>query len=65
MLKILEQMTIDIVKFLALWTFILLMFAVTAQVAFAELSQLGDTQAVVTYFFEASLGAWDSNYFQG
>jgi hypothetical protein len=58
-------MIYDIAKFLILWMMVLFMFAITAQIAFAELSHLGNTQDVVSYFFEASLGAWDSNYFQG
>lgn len=63
--KILQQMWIEVAKFLTLWLVVLTMFSCVAVIAFAELESFGTIEDVICYFFEASLGAWDSDYFQG
>ena len=59
MFKILQQMLTDLIKFLAIWTMILVMFVCVAMLAFGQQDAFKVMEQIFFYYIEAALGEWE------
>jgi hypothetical protein len=65
MFKILQQMMVDLAKFLCIWAIILIMFVCVGMLAFGQLEDFKNMTDILIYFVEAALGEWDMDVFNG
>lgn len=65
MFKILVNMSLDLIKFLVLWSVILLIFGCVGMLIFAQLDTFETLPGILALLFEACLGVWDMKVFIG
>ena len=65
MFRILQQMIIDLGKFLVIWSVILIMFTCVAILAFGELKTFYTFEDTLIFFLESALGQWDMDVYSG
>lgn len=63
--KILEEMAIDLARFMVIWLLLMIMFTCVAVLTFGQLETFQDLKNVFVYFFEASMGSWSMKVFDG
>ena len=63
--KMIQQMTLDLVKFAVIWSIILIMFTCVAVLSFGELTQFHSVFDVGVIFIESALGGWDLKVYDG
>jgi len=57
--KMMQQMIIDLAKFMAIWMVILTMFTCVALLSFGELKSFHSLYDVSLIYFESALGSWN------
>ena len=65
MFKILQQMMVDLAKFLCIWAIILVMFVCVGMLAFGQLDNFKNMMDILIYFVESALGDWDMEVYTG
>jgi hypothetical protein len=63
MYKILFQMVLDLLKFLSIWVFVILMFTCMTLLAFSQIETFKSFPQTLTYFIQASTGNYDLDVF--
>jgi len=65
MFKIIQEMIIDLGKFMSIWFVVMLTFTSISILCFGQLSKFTTYKSAFIYFFEVALGQWDFSNFKG
>lgn len=65
MFKMLLNMVIDIMPFMAIWLIVLILFASVGLLVFGQLKAFSSFGAIIVVFFSACIGSWSMDNFKG
>ena len=55
-----EEMTLDLIKFMIIWAIVVVTFACVATLIFGSLEKFQELFPVIILYFEAALGNWNN-----